>query len=104
MKIKRFDQINEGIENKVIEHYFVRQHMEVKGIKRQQGDGKELIINSIGVIKEVKDFNEGKDIAYAVEFPIEMENRSTYGKKWKTSKNTFYILHYEDGDKIIRIF
>ena len=78
--------------------------MEVKGVKRKQGDGEEISVDGIGIIKEVKDLN-GEDIAYTVEFPIELVNSSPFSKKkWKTSNNSFWILHEQDADKIIRVF
>jgi hypothetical protein len=104
MKIKRFNQINENNNDKnVIKHYFVRQKMEVKDIIRKQGDGKEVIINSIGTIKGIKDF--GDDIAYEVEFPITIEHGSAFSdKKWSTDTNIFNIFHGKESKNIVRVF
>jgi hypothetical protein len=96
--IKKF---NESIDN-TIKHYFVRQNMEVKDVVRKQGNGKEIVINGVGVIKSIRDF--GDDIAYEVEFEIPLENSSPYGSKWETDKNSFNIFHEEDKNNIINVF
>lgn len=103
MKIKRFNNLNESINN-IIEHYFINQHIEVKDLIRKQSDGKEIIINEIGIIKKIQDWDNGVDIAYEVEFPIELEHSSPYGEKWKTKINRFTIFHKKDNDKIVKIF
>ena len=115
MKIKKYENFkntNESLDseheesiNNVIEHYFVRQHMEIKDINRKQGDGKIIPINGVGIIKEVKDWNNGEDIAYLVEFEIDLENSTPWSKKsWTTHLNTFYIFHNEDNKNIVRVF
>ena len=83
-------------------HYFVRQNMEVKDIIRKQGDGKEIVINGVGIIKSISAF--GDDIGYEVEFDITIQHSSPYGSKWKTDKNSFNIFHNEDKDNIINVF
>lgn len=102
VQIKRFT-LNESVDN-IIEHYFVNQHMEVKGLVRKQGDGKEVIVNETGVIKKIQDWDDGNDIAYEVEFPIELEHSSPYGSKWKTKVNSFLVFHKMDKDKIVKVF
>ncbi len=82
--MKHIRKFNES-KNTIIEHYFVRQNIEVKDIIRKQGGGEEVVINGVGVIKSISDF--GDDIAYEVEFNI-----------------TFNIFHNKDKDNIINVF
>ena len=103
---KRIRKFNEGIDGpskNIIEHYFVGQQMEVEGIKRKQGDGKEIIINETGTIESIRRWPDG-DVAYEVEFLISLEHSSPYGKKWTTDKNSFNVFHKKDADKIVRVF
>lgn len=96
--VSKFNKNN----NNIIEHYFVRQNIEVKDIVRKQGDGKEVVINGVGVIKSIRDF--GDDIVYEVEFNITLQHSSPYGSKWKTDKNSFNIFHIKDRNNIINVF
>jgi hypothetical protein len=100
--MKHIRKFNENIDNNVIEHYFVRQNIEVKDIVRKQGDGKEVTINGVGVIKSIRDF--GDDIGYEVEFDISLQHSSPYGSKWKTNKNSFNIFHNKDKNNIVNVF
>jgi len=107
--IKKFESIfNDKSEVKsksVIKHYFVREQMEVKDLVRKQGDGKSITINNIGTILEIKDWDDSNDIAYLVEFPIELEHGSPFSKeKYKTSINQFYVFHNKDAKNIVRVF
>lgn len=85
-----------------VKHYFVGDKIEVKNILRKQGNGKDVVINGVGIIKTISKHND--DIAYDVEFDIELEHSSPYGKKWTTNKNSFYIFHNEDKNNIINVF
>jgi hypothetical protein len=99
--MERIRKFNEALDN-VIEHYFVRQNMEIKDLIRKQDDGKEIIINGVGVIKSINDF--GDDIAYEVEFDISLDHHSPYGQKWTTDKNSFYVFHNKNKENIVRVF
>lgn len=104
MKIKRFNESVENITLKaepVIEHYFLRQQMEIKGLTRKIGDGTVFIINNIGIIKNIRDF--GDDIGYEVEFPIETEHSGTYGSKWTNKTTSWTVFHIKDKDKIVSV-
>ena len=68
---------------------------------RKQGNGDDIEINGVGVIKEIRDF--GDDIAYIVEFDIDMTHRSPYGSEWQTSKNTFNVFHLKDKENIVNV-
>jgi len=94
-------KFNENVDN-VIQHYFIRQSIEVKDIIRKEGDGKEITINGVGIIKSIRDF--GDDIGYEVEFDIELQHSSPYGSKWKTDKNSFNIFHIKDRNNIVNVF
>ncbi len=103
--IKRFNENRDNSTNDVsiIEHYLLRQKIEVKDIIRKQGDGKEIPINGIGIIRSIKDF--GDDISYEVEFDIEVEHGSPFSsKRWVENKNRFIIFHNGDKDNIVRVF
>ena len=87
MKIKKFNQLNEKFTPEVIKHYLLRQNIEVKGLIRKKSNGEEVEINDVGVITKIEDM--GHDIFYVVQF---------------TDNSTWYVLHFEDADKIIRVF
>lgn len=88
-------------ERGIIKHFFVGQNMEVKDVVRKLGDGKDVVINDVGVIHGIRAV--GDDIAYVVEFDIELEHTSPYGSKWKSKKNSFIIFHNIDKDKIVNV-
>jgi hypothetical protein len=106
MKIKKFNENVESL-SPVIEHFFVRQQMEVEGLERKNGDGTPYIVSGIGVIKEIHDVNyDGKhDIAYHVEFnqPATYNNRYG-GGTYTLPTSTWVIYHKEDTKNIIKVF
>lgn len=87
----------------MIQHYFIDQCIEVKGLKRKLGNGAQIVISEIGIIRSISKIRE--DIAYNVEFPIKMEHKARNGgKNWTTPTCEFTVLHTEDGDKIDNVF
>lgn len=93
----------ESNDNNNVNHYQLRQKMEVKGLPRKQGDSKEIIINNIGTIKEIIDRDD--DIAYNVEFPVSVEYGSPWSKeKWTEDKSIWTILHNGDSEYIVKVF
>lgn len=83
-------------------HYFVGEKIEVRNIIRKQDNGNDVVINGIGIIKTISKHND--DIMYGVEFDIELEHSSPYGKKYTTNQNSFNIFHNEDKNNIINVF
>ena len=86
-------------ESKFIKHYFINQQMEVRDLVRKEGNGKEFIINDVGIIEKILDGGNG-DVKYVVRF-----NKTTTFPDGSSSPTTgIYISHNEDKENIVRVW